>query len=87
MIKTSVEIPLITADDIQDPEKLEILMNTIKQYCEELARKAKSYQMTERDGAPSTDDIEEGEDVGDGTNNKEYTKIVGSVYSKALTAE
>lgn len=85
-IKMINAIPLITLDDIKDPERLEQILTAFKLYCEELATKAKAYQSTVRSDAPSVNELDEGQDVGDDTGNKEYIKLSGAIYSKALTA-
>jgi len=72
MIKMSVEIPEIW--DVSNPDSVRQWMVAVKQYCEELARKAQSLQMELRSGAPTIDDVEEGEFVR-ATNNNIYTKL------------
>ena len=53
----------------------------MKQYVEELARLGKQMQMEVRTGAPSADDLEEGEDVRYNTGGvrRTYTLIDGEV--------
>jgi len=87
MIKTQKEIPLITRDDIINPDRLEILLTTIKQYAEELALKAQSTQEEVRGDAPRSEDIEEGEiipSLESGTY-KMYRKISGAIKSVTMT--
>jgi len=87
MIKPSTEIPIISKDDISNPEKLEHLLNTIKMYCEELARKSQSMQEEIRTTAPRVNEIEEGEyvRVTIGANHHIYTKKNGVIKNWLLS--
>ncbi len=87
MIKTSIEIPVFSKEDLQDADKLFSILTTFKQYCEELARLAQSIQMEVRTTVPSASEMEEGEQVRvtSGGNNYIYTKKDGVVRYWQLT--
>ena len=79
MIKTSINIPIDL--NVENTQELHDFLIAIKQYVEDLARKAKSMQMEVRTAAPGVNDLTEGEDVRYNTGGvrRTYTLIDGEV--------
>lgn len=78
MLKLDTQLPIVP--DIENQELKDYLI-AVKQYCEEIARKASSQQVEVRSTIPGIDDLQEGESVRyvSGATVRTYTKINGVV--------
>jgi len=85
MLKMSTQLPL--PPTIPDNQELADYLTALKQYCEELARKAQNLQMEIRTAAPGVDDLDEGGFVRAtvGGLNYIYTKKGGTVLRWQIT--
>ena len=85
MIKPDIILPVDVS--VENPLELHDFLMTLKQYVEDIARKAQQTQMEIRTAAPSTNDIDENEFVRAtvGGLHYVYTKKGGTIYRWQLT--